>query len=285
MYPESLDAAAAFGSTVVAEIAALLLRSRGNVRSSTKGRFDVVTEADHAAETHFATSLARTFPDHRMFGEEDVARRAADPAGFCWVLDPLDGTVNFAAGLPVFSTSLALLYEGQPELAWVVDPLHDETFFARRGHGATLDGERLGPPDASVEAAEKLPLGASSELVRLASQRDPRIVEELTSRYGKMRNFGSQALQLCYVAADRLRASINREAKLWDDAAGALIATEAGLRYTTLDGRAVFPVRAGDPAWQGRPIHSLCARPEDHGPLCELLGPLMGERVNGRAGE
>jgi len=298
-----LAEAAAFGDAVLADISAMVLRGRGRAQTELKGRFDVVTEADHQVESHFAEALARRFPEHRMFGEEYVSRRADDPAGPCWVLDPIDGTVNFAAGIPLFSVSLALLDNGVPLLGWVVDPLHQETFHARRGAGASLNGEPLGAvgsgssgsdsanvdsaegEDAESQAAgdeaedvEVLPLGASSEFVDRLVRHDPRIVMQLAQRFGKFRNLGSQALQLCYVAAGRLRGTLSCETKLWDDAAGSLIAMEAGRRYSKLDGTDVFPVRAEDPSWQGKPIGSICATRGDHAALVRLLAPMVHAR-------
>ena len=265
-----------FGLGFVRDAARMQLDAFGSASRELKGPLDVVTEADHAIEEAFKRRLREAFPSHGFVGEETTAADdagdsggpAADPAhGWAWVLDPIDGTVNYAYGLGGFCVSLGLLRGGRPAAGWVLDPLRDELFAAVAGGGATLNGEPLAPlPPAVGEADGAMPVGGSSGLIHRAGG-EPAMMDAV----GKLRIMGSQALQLCCVAAGRMRAALNPEAKLWDDAAGALIVAEAGGRYGRLDGSAVFPLPAGDPAWAGEPIGSLAARTGEFTPLSETF--------------
>lgn len=273
MTDEMCSRFAAFGDAVVEESGDILRDLLGNVRSLSKGRFDVVTEADYAVERRFAERLSREFPDHQMVAEEGIEQNECSTQGFCWVLDPLDGTVNYAVGVPLFAVSLALLHDGQPQLAWVLDVCSGELFRARRGGGATL-GDR--PLEAKPPQGGVFPLGASSGFIGwLLSKGDVSPLEEILRHFGKIRIYGSQALQLCYVASGRLLANVSREAKLWDDAAGALIATECGRRYTGLSGNSVFPLKEDSPLWRGHGIGSVAGEANAHQKLLDLLEPII----------
>lgn len=251
----------AFALSFVREAGKMQLAAFGSAQRELKGPLDVVTEADHAIEAEFVRRLRAAHPGHGFVGEETTAADghagSAEPSeGWAWVLDPIDGTVNYAYGLGGFCVSLGLLRDGAPAAAWVLDPLRDELFAATAGGGATRNGQPLRRLPARVDAAdEAMPVGGSSGLMHRAGG-DPALMEAV----GKLRIMGSQALHLCHVAAGRMRAAMNPDAKLWDDAAGALIVAEAGGRYGRLDGSGVFPLAAGDPAWTGGAIGSLAAR-------------------------
>ena len=243
-----------FALQFVRDAAGMQLDAFGSATRKVKGPLDVVTEADHAIEDAFRVRLREAFPGHGFVGEETTAGGVEDARcsagsveGYRWILDPIDGTVNYAYGLGGFCVSLGLLHAGRPVAGWVLDPLRDELFAAIAGGGASLNGARLATLPAAVDAAdEAMPVGGSSGLIHRAGG-DP----ALLAAVGKLRILGSQAMHLCHVAAGRMRAALNPEAKLWDDAAGALIVTEAGGRYGGLDGRAVFPLGPDDPAWSG----------------------------------
>ena len=197
--------------------------------STAKGPFDVVTEADHAVESMFAERLAQAFPDHAMVGEETGRRSPRVDSEYCWVLDPLDGTVNFAVGQPFFAVSLGLLHRGVPLIGWVRDPVHDERFRAIRGQGATLNDVPLGArPPIRGRATGWL----EHRFYRMgASHAGAGILSEIIDRFGKISHPRQPGLHLCYVAAGRLRLAASVEAKLWDDVAGALIVEESGRTY------------------------------------------------------
>ena len=259
-----------FGGALMDEAAGLLTRYLGRSASSSKGPFDLVTEADHAVETMVAERLSRSFPSHEMIGEESGKTMSGGDSEYCWVLDPLDGTVNYAAGHPFFASSLALFHRGAPVIGWVYDPIHNERFRAVRGGGATLNDV---PIDPSARRSDVLPIGLSTGFIELALGRPGGIMAEVVRRFGKIRILGSQALHLCYVAAGRLRLAASVEAKLWDDAAGALIVAESGRRYVGLAGDPVFPIAPDSPLWAGARIGSIAG---DDVTVEEFLGILGG---------
>ncbi len=259
---------AAVAAELAREAGTLLLKESATFRQRAKGRFDLVTTADTRVEDFLASELGRRFPADRLLAEESGARKPASVAGRCWVIDPLDGTVNFAAGVPVFSISLALLADGAPLLGVVYDPVRDELFSARRGLGASLNGRPLAPPPEGGP----LSLGASTGLVAWCVHRRPAALRELVERFGKLRILGSQALHLCYVAAGRLAAALSVEARIWDDVAGALMVEETDFTYSDFDGRKRFPVVAGSPWLLGGAGRSLAAPAGLHDRLVALLG-------------
>jgi myo-inositol-1(or 4)-monophosphatase len=199
----------------------------------------ILTEADLAVDRRLRAALARHWPHIGFLSEEmstvEQGALLADRSRPLWCLDPLDGTSNFAAGIPLFAISLALLVSGQPRLAVTYDPVRDECFSAAHGRGAWLhhggNGERLGPRHFDV------PLGRGVALVDLK-----RLPRELASRlaheppYGSQRNLGSCALEWAWLAAGRGHVYLHGGQKLWDLAAGLLLLSEAGGHGETLDG-------------------------------------------------
>lgn len=166
---ELLSAFVEFGEDTLAEAVAILEQYYRKTTSSVKGPFDVVTEADHAVESMFAERLARAFPDHAMVGEETGRRSPRVDAEYCWVLDPLDGTINFAAQHPFFAVSLGLFHRGLPLVGWVRDPIHDEEFRAVGGRGATLNQS---PISTSADNSTVLPVGLSTGFMEWSLARE-----------------------------------------------------------------------------------------------------------------
>lgn len=220
--------------------------SFGHVRDvGKKGAIDLVTEVDVEVERAFRATMADRFPDHTVLGEEmatEAERLGARPA-HCWVFDPLDGTTNFAHGLPIFCASLGFEVEGVAMVAAVYDPTRDELFTAERGGGARLNGRPLAVSHANRLIDAMLCTGFPYDV----HQRTEEIVglfAEFVRRARAVRRLGSAALDLCYVAAGRLDGFWEAGLKPWDTCAGALIAHEAGATVTTWDGRP-FDSRAG----------------------------------------
>lgn len=204
-----------------------------------KGTIDLVTEVDVAVERMFREMIATRFPDHQVIAEE---LGGVEPvrASHCWVFDPLDGTNNYAHGLPIFCSSLALEIEGEVVLGAVYDPSRRELFTATRDGGAYLNGAPL-----AVSGVEHL---VDSLLVTGFSygvhERRRGLVELFEAFLGTaqaVRRLGSAALDLCYVAAGRFEGFWEQHLKPWDTAAGALIVREAGGRVTGLDGSPFDP--------------------------------------------
>ena len=214
------------------------------MRVEKKGTIDLVTEIDIEVERAFRAMIAERFPDHQVLGEEfgSDEDRASVPR-FCWVFDPVDGTTNYAHGLPIFCSSLALEVDGEPMVAAVYDPNRKELFTAERGRGAWLNGQPLHVSTAASLIDSLLVTGFHYDV-----QKDPGDVIALfgafISRARAVRRLGSAALDLCYVAAGRFDGFWEKKLQPWDVAGGALIVSEAGGRVTSMTG-APYASRGG----------------------------------------
>ena len=207
-----------------------------------KGTIDLVTEVDVAVERMFRALIADRFPHHHVLAEE-LGGALDVPAGACWVFDPIDGTTNFAHGLPIFCASLALEIDGVAEVAAVYDPNRRELFTAERGGGAFLNGRPL-----RVSAAARL---VDALLVTGFPYDVHARVEEIVGLFGAfvgkaraVRRLGSAAIDLCYVAAGRMDGFWETDLQPWDIAGGGLIVAEAGGRITNTEGHP-FTSRGG----------------------------------------
>jgi myo-inositol-1(or 4)-monophosphatase len=208
-----------------------------NINFKTDGSF--ITEADIAMQSRLQQELKNLWPEYDFLAEEMTGNEmddffAKNSAGF-WCLDPIDGTSNFAAGFPLFSVSLALIQNAKITLGVVFDPIRDECFYAKKGNGAWLNGERL------KISKTHLPLKQSIALVdikRLNPQLRQRLV--LNPPYHSQRSLGSVALDWCWLACERVHVYVHGKMMLWDYAAGLLIAEEAGCLSLGLDGLPVY---------------------------------------------
>ncbi len=215
----------------------------GDFQIDKKGTIDLVTEVDVAVERMFRALIADVFPITRCWPKKWAA--APQPLrGPCWVFDPIDGTTNYAHGIPIFCASLALEIDGVAEVAAVFDPNRQELFTAERGGGAYLNGRPL-----RVSAAASL---VDAVLVTGFPYDVHGRVDEIVGLFGAfvgqaraVRRLGSAAIDLCYVAAGRMDGFWESDLKPWDIAGGALIVTEAGGRVTHMDG-SPFNSRRGD---------------------------------------
>jgi len=262
-----------FATKLIKEAGQRLLADFGQVGSRPKGDFDLVTSADLNTEEFLKTEILQHYPTHQIIAEETLQTNPSLNDNYCWVIDPLDGTVNFALGIPFFSISLVLLVENKPVLGWVYDPIHKELFHAQKGKGSFLNSQPL--QIDHIPDTRPLPVGGSSGLLDQMMRTDSSdSLSLIIQRFGKLRILGSQALHLCYVAAGHLRAAVSWESKLWDDAAGALIAQEAGAYYTNLWGDEIFPLPADSKLLTGQSIHSIAATPVIHQDLVAILSQL-----------
>jgi myo-inositol-1(or 4)-monophosphatase len=212
---------------------------------------DIVTEMDRRAERLIVDILRASHPDHSILSEE-----AGDLEGLAshrWVIDPLDGTTNYAHGLPVYAVSIALEVEGRAVLGVVYDPSRGECFVAERGEGATLDGRML---QVSTTPALGESLLATGFAYTIRDRRDTNLPEHgaLSLRAQAVRELGSAALSLAGVAAGRLDGFWELRLGPWDVAAGALLVEEAGGRVTALDGGPLDQAAPAPVASNGR-IH------------------------------
>ena len=200
-----------------------------------KGPIDLVTSTDRAAERAIVEVLQREFPAHSILAEEEteITRAASE---YRWIIDPLDGTTNFAHSYPQVSVSIALEYSGHIILGLVYDPLRDECFRAVKGQGATLNGDPI--RISAINDLEKALLATGFPYDR----RDHgdfylSFFKAFLTRCQGIRRNGSAALDLCYVAAGRLDGFWELKLKPWDIAAGALIVAEAGGSLSDFSGK------------------------------------------------
>lgn len=235
MYPDI----AQIKSLVIQSAEQELLPRFQQIEFELKADGSLVTEADLAMQRHLQAALAERWPEYALLGEESTAaeqqRLLQEADSGLWVLDPLDGTSNYAAGLPFFAVSLALLVKGERVLGVVYDPMRRECFAAIKGQGAWLNEARL----------EKRPLQRTLRQC-LAAVDFKRLPPELASRlaahppYGSQRSLGSVALEWCWVAAGRFHVYLHGKQALWDYAAGSLILDEVGGYSATLENEPVY---------------------------------------------
>ena len=199
-----------------------LFLTRDGGQFELKGPQDYLTEADGDIERLIRRRIVRTFPDDAFFGEEGEERGVGT---WTWVVDPIDGTANFARGIPHFGVSVAVLHEREPVVGVVCVPMAHETFAACRGHGATLNGGRIAVGGAADMARATVELGWSA---RRPVSAYARLVERVMRAGAGTRNGGSAAVALANVAAGRLDAFCELHINAWDCLAGVVLVQEAG---------------------------------------------------------
>ncbi len=233
-----------------------------DVQVDKKGKIDLVTDVDVAVERRFRALIAERFPDHQVLAEELAGGAPIDRPlpGACWVFDPIDGTTNFAHGLPIFCASLALEIDGVAEVAAVYDPTRRELFTAERGRGAFLNGRPLQVSGAAALVDAMLVTGFPYDVHKR--------VDEIVGLFGRfvgraraVRRLGSAALDLCYVAAGRMDGFWESDLKPWDIAAGALLVAEAGGTVTGTNGQ----------PFQSRLGHVLATNGRLHGAMLAVI--------------
>ena len=195
------------------------------VATKTHGVYDIATEADRAVEALVRERLLAEFPRDGFLGEESAATPTPGDGARTWVVDPIDGTDCFVAGIPAWCVSIALAGEGTVELGVVYDPVHDELFAARAGAAATLNGAAI-----AVSAARSLAEGVVGVGInhRVAAQHTLDVMGRLLAAGGMYQRNGSGALMLCYVACGRLLGYYEHHINAWDALAGIALVRAAG---------------------------------------------------------
>jgi myo-inositol-1(or 4)-monophosphatase len=245
-------ATAVEAALVAARIQKRFFRQNPDIRK--KGRIDLVTAADLEVERTFRALVADRFPSHAVLGEE--ATGPDDVAADCrWIIDPLDGTTNFAHGLAFFCVSIALEVRGTIELGVVYDPIGEELFTAERGSGARLNGVplRVSPTTSLVDA---LVVTGFHHSVWEDPGPQVAVFAAFLREAQAVRRLGSAALDLCYVAAGRFDGYWESRIQPWDIAAGSLVVKEAGGTVSGTDG-SPFDVFGGHVLASNGHIHKV----------------------------
>jgi len=215
-----------------------LLPRFADVQRNTKMDGSFVTEADLAVQARITHELQERYPDTALLGEEmttDEQGELLKNSDSLWCLDPLDGTSNFAVGIPYYAISLALIVRGVATLGIVYDPNRDECFVGKRGQGALLNDKPL-----TVKPVA-LPLSQCTALIDF-KRLPPHLAMDLVAQrpYGSQRSYGSVALDWCWMAASRFHVYLHGASNIWDYSAGLLIFNEAGGYSSTLEGEDVY---------------------------------------------
>lgn len=227
--------------------------SKERLGARVKGAWnDRVTEVDLAAEAAALAVLERAFPGHAVVAEESGAHETS--SGFRWYVDPLDGTRNFASGLPHVCASVGLWADGAPLAGVLIDPVRNETFAAASGRGATLNGQAVAA-SAETSLSESL-LGFDMGYKGPEGKLLLSAIEELWPGFQSVRMMGSAALGAAYAGCGRLDLYAHHSVQPWDIAAAAVFVQEAGGVVTSLAGGALSP-ESGSIAAGGRDVHRL----------------------------
>jgi myo-inositol-1(or 4)-monophosphatase len=242
---------------------------RSGFRIDKKGSIDLVTEVDLACEGMCRDTIAERFPDHDVLAEElGGTPPGRSPSRFRWVFDPLDGTTNYAHGLPIYCSSLALEIDGRAEVGAIYDPTRRELFTAERGEGSYLNGRAL-RVSSTVPLIDSLLVTGFPYNVHDDSGELVALFGYFLGRARAVRRLGSAALDLGYVAAGRFEAFWEQHLKPWDVAAGALIVEEAGGRVTGMDGGPFDPDAA----------HLIASNGQVHAEVVDTIRSFRAERA------
>jgi myo-inositol-1(or 4)-monophosphatase len=211
-------------------------------------QYDIKLDLDVRCQALITEILLKTFPDHMILGEE--GNTGSDQAEFQWIVDPLDGTVNYFYGIPHFCVSIALRHRGQLVLGVIYDPMMDELFAVEKGRGPTRNGRpiRVSTRDRLADAVITVGMSKTSESIKVGGERYRRLAHQVR----KTRMLGSAALAMAYIACGRLDAYIEESISLWDVAAGWLLVESAGGLVVTTESPEAGPGRFSIIASNGR---------------------------------
>jgi len=237
------------------------------IKVSIKNSTELVTQADGRCQEIIIDRIKENYPDHGFIAEEgDEGKLFKQPPRgqnrFWWVIDPIDGTNNFAHRMLFFTVSIGVMYEGEPIVGVIFEPATDSMFTAVKGGEAQLNGRRI---TASEEAIDQF---ASVGLESHFDEGAPSWACELMKRT-RFRNLGSTALQVAYVAKGSMVATIANTPKLWDIAGGAAIAEAAGALFTNWQGQKIFPIDLDN--YEGHKFQVITANKKVHHEIVEML--------------
>ena len=231
--------------------------------SNKEGVNNLVTEADHAAEKAIIDVIQKDFPDHFILSEETGEIKTNSE--FKWIIDPIDGTVNFANGIPLCCVSVALEKNGQMILGAVYNPLMNEFYFAQKGFGASLNDKKISVSQKTSVISSCLVTGFP--YTYLDEPNGPiQVFEKLIRKGVPVRRLGSAAIDLCWVAAGRFDGFYEHNLQAWDSAAGFLLVEEAGGKVTDFKGDHYSPYQPHIIATNGK-IHDELQKIVNGGPF------------------
>lgn len=237
------------------------------VKVSVKNDDELVTQADSQCQQIIIEQIKETYPDHGFIAEEGEQNKIfkQPPRGdeaVWWVIDPIDGTNNFARGMLLFVVSIAVMYEGEPIVGVIFEPATDSMFTAVKGSEAQLNNRRITASEDTINNFSSV--GIDSHFDKLT----PGLVCKIMERT-KFRNLGSTALHFAYVAKGSMVATVASCPKLWDIAAGALIAENAGAVVTDWQNKKIFPVDTE--SYEGGELQIIMANKKVHKELLKFL--------------
>jgi len=252
---EGLKATAIDAARIAGNI--LLDYARSGVRIEHKDEVNLVTEADRRSEQAIVETIRKSYPEHCILAEERGLESRGD-SPYQWVIDPLDGTTNFAHGFPLYCISIALEYEGQIILGVVLDPTRQELFTAELGGGAAVNGRPITVSKTPRLDAALLVTGFAYD-IRHSPDNNLNHFSRFSLLAQGVRRTGTAAIDLCYVAAGRFDGFWEMKLHPWDMAAGSLIVTEAGGRMSDFKG-GVFSIYGADLIASNGLIHDAMAK-------------------------
>ena len=237
------------------------------VKAVKKSENELVTQADAQCQRIIIQRIRETYPDHGFIAEEGekgkiFKRPPLGEAPIWWVIDPIDGTNNFAHGIPIFTVSIAAVFEGEPVAGVIFEPATDAMFTAVKGGEAQLHGRTIAAGEEEMTPVTSVGLDSHFD-----DGVPPWVCDII--RESRFRNFGTTALHLAYVAKGGLVAAVMCTPKLWDIAAGALIAQIAGAAVTDWHGGKVFPVDLDN--YNGHSFQMVAANRKVHPKLLETM--------------
>jgi len=206
--------------------------------SNKQGANNLVTEADHASEKAIISVIHKYFPDHAILGEE--SGEIVQDSTYKWIIDPIDGTVNFANGIPICCVSIAVEHNGEIVLGAVYNPFINEFFFAQKGYGSSLNDKKIHVSSKSEVIKSCLVTGFPYTYLDMPNG-PLQIFERFIRKGVPVRRLGSAAIDLCWVAAGRFDGFYEMNLQAWDSAAGFLIVEEAGGKVTDFKGNHFSP--------------------------------------------
>ncbi|HNS37604.1 MAG TPA: inositol monophosphatase family protein [Anaerolineaceae bacterium] len=224
-----------------------------------KGPVNLVTEMDQASEALLIDLIRSRCPDHKIITEESGALAGAD--GCCWYIDPLDGTTNYAHGLPIYAVSIGFVANGIQQLGVVYDPSRDECFSAEHGRGAWLNDQPI-HVTTETELQHSLLVTGFPYSILTSNNNNLGYFNRFSLRSRAVRRLGSAALDLCYVAMGRFDGYWELLLQSWDIAAGSLIAAEAGAHLTDMQ---------GGPNFMSPPHSLIVANPAIHAQMLAVI--------------